>query len=66
MKSVWELYAAALTGLALPSCQTMDDFRELMAEQAENAKMCRDEAPEIADRVRVEALKRKSELENGK
>lgn len=66
MQSVWELYAAALTVIALPSCRTMDDFRSLMAEQEENAKMCQAEAPEIADRIRAEALKRKSELESGK
>lgn len=60
---VWKLYAAVMLKIALPSCRTLDDFKALMSEQSENAKMCRDEAPEIANEIRAMCFNARKRLE---
>lgn len=60
MPNDWTLYRE-LMRLGLRFCESPEGFRRLMAEQAENAKARREEAPGIADEIRalcVEALNR--------
>jgi len=64
LTATWHTYAA-MVRFGLDTCATLDDFRALMAEQADNAKACREEAPEVADEVRRMCVEAKRRLEVG-
>lgn len=55
----------ALIRFGLHFCDDLAAFRALMSEQAENAKACRAEAPEVADEVRRMCVEAKRRLEVG-
>lgn len=58
----WEMYPA-LIRLGLQFCDDMPAFRRLMSEQAENARACRAEAPEVAAEIRRMCEEAKVRLE---
>lgn len=48
----WSLYRE-LMRLGLRFCESPEGFRRLMVEQADNAKACKEEAPEVAMEIRA-------------
>lgn len=62
MPNDWRLYRE-LMRLGLRFCESPEGFRRLMAEQADNARACKEEAPEIADEIRALCVEARNQLE---
>lgn len=60
----WRLYRE-LMRLGLRFCESPEGFRRLMAEQADNARACKQEAPEVAMEIRAMCEAKKVELSLG-